>query len=103
MTESDSEHSHAPHEPSGMPRWVPVLIGVVLVAIAALAVVTGLRSRNDDTLLGRVHPRRQQQANAPAPPGEPGAGASFVLHGASGENTPDANEPVQGQARAVVT
>jgi len=85
-----------------MPRWVPVLIGVVLVAIAALAVYTGLRGQDDDTLLAKVRPRRQQ-ANTPAPPGEPGAGASLVLHGAQGENTPAANEPVQGQSRAVVT
>ena len=47
--------------------------------------------------------RRQRQANTPAPPGEPGAGASLVLHGDAGENIPAANEPVQGQARAVVT
>ncbi|HYC91926.1 MAG TPA: hypothetical protein VEO54_22125 [Thermoanaerobaculia bacterium] len=102
MTTPDPEHSHAPHEPSLMPRWVPVLIGVVLVAIAALAVYTGLRGQDDDTLLAKVRPRRQQ-ANTPAPPGEPGAGASLVLHGAQGENTPAANEPVQGQSRAVVT
>lgn len=104
MTTPDSEHSHAPHESSSpMPRWVPVLIGAVLVVIAAFAIYTGLRSRNDDTLLARVPTRRQRQANTPAPPGEPGAGASLVLHGAQGENTPAANEPVQGQSRAVVT
>lgn len=85
-----------------MPRWVPALIGVVLVTIAALAVYTGLRSRDEGTLLEQVRPRRQQ-ASTPAPPGEPGAGASLVLHGDSGDNTPTANEPVQGQARAVVT
>lgn len=86
-----------------MPRWVPVLIGVVLVTIAGLAVYTGLRSGDEGTLLDHVRPRGPQQANTPAPPGEPGAGASLVLHGASGENTPAANEPVQGQARVVVT
>jgi hypothetical protein len=101
MTTPDSEHSHAPHEPSGMPRWVPVLIGVVLVAIAALAIYTGLRTRND-TILAQVRPRRQQGANTSAPPGEPGAGESLVLHGSAGENAPAANEPVQGQSRAVV-
>ncbi|HVE71002.1 MAG TPA: hypothetical protein VNI54_06505 [Thermoanaerobaculia bacterium] len=87
-----------------MPRWVPVLIGAVLVLIAALAVVTGLRSRDDDPLLSRARPSRQQQrANTPAPPGEPGAGASRVLHGASGDNTPAANEPARGTSRTVVT
>jgi hypothetical protein len=109
MTEPSPEHSHAPHEAhepatAGMPRWVPVLIGVILVAMAALAVYTGLRNREDDTLLAHVRSsRRQQPTTSPAPPGEPGAGASLVLHGESGENTPEANEPVRGQSRTVVT
>lgn len=107
MTEPNPEHSHAPHEPvsheaSPMPRWVPVMIGAILVVMAALAVYTGLRNRDDDTILAHVRPQRQQSANTPAPPGEPGAGASLVLHGASGETTPAANEPVKGQSRAVV-
>ena len=102
MTDPNPEHSHAPHEPASMPRWIPILIGSVLVVMAALAVYTGLR-RDDDTILAHVRPRRQQSANTPAPPGEPGAGASLVLHGASGENTPAANEPVRGESRAVVT
>jgi hypothetical protein len=104
MTEQDPEHSHAPQEPGVIPRWVPVLVGVVLVAMAGLAVFTGLRGRDQDTLLEHVRPRRQQQgASTPAPPGEPGAGASLVLHGQSGETTPTANEPVQGQSRAVIS
>ncbi|MGZ8778713.1 MAG: hypothetical protein ACXW31_02220 [Thermoanaerobaculia bacterium] len=86
-----------------MPRWVPMLIGALLVVMAGLAVYTGLRSRDNDTILAHVRPQRQQRANSPAPPGEPGAGASLVLHGASGENTPAANEPVRGQSRAVVS
>lgn len=109
MTDPSPEHSHAPHEhtaetsqTSAMPRWVPVLIGVILVAMAGFAVWTGLRNRDDDTILAHVRPRRPQQASTPAPPGEPGAGASLVLHG-DGENTPAANEPVRGQSRAVVT
>jgi hypothetical protein len=106
MTDRSPEHSHAPHEQepasSPMPRWVPVLIGVILVAMAGFAVWTGLRSRDDETILAHVRPQRQQQANTPAPPGEPGAGASLILHG-DGENTPEANAPVRGQSRAVVT
>lgn len=86
-----------------MPRWVPVLIGTILVVMAGLAVYTGLRSRDDGTLLAHVRPRHQPQANSPAPPGEPGAGASLVLHGNEGETTPAANEPVRGQSRAVVS
>ena len=105
MTEPSPEHSHAAHEheqPSLMPRWVPVLIGGILVVMAGFAVYTGLRTRDDDTILAHVRPQRQQQANTPAPPGEPGAGASLVLHGEAGENTPAANDPVRGQSRAMV-
>ena len=40
-----------------MPRWVPVLIGVILVVMAGLAVYTGLRYRDDDTLTEHVRPR----------------------------------------------
>ena len=85
-----------------MPRWIPLLIGAVLVLLAALAVFTGLHYREENTLTEHVRPRTAR-ATAPAPPGEPGAGASLVLHGESGENTPMANAPVQGRARAVVS
>jgi hypothetical protein len=102
MTEQNPEPGHVPDEPSVMPRWVPILIGAILVLMAGFAVYTGLRNRND-TLVGQVRPQREQRATAPAPPGEPGAGASLVQHGGEGENTPAANEPVQGQSRAVVT
>lgn len=85
-----------------MPRWVPVLIGAVLVVMAGLAVFTGLRRRDDDTILAHVRPRHQQRADTPAPPEEPGAGESLVLHGESGA-APAANEPVQGPSRAVIT
>lgn len=82
-----------------MPRWVPVLIGVVLVVIAALAVYTGLRYR-DDTLSARIGENGQSRTrqNA-APPGEPEAGGSLVLP----ESTPAANEAVTGDARAVIS
>ena len=105
MTEPSPEHSHAPEEQAAsvMPRWVPVLIGVILVLMGALAVYTGLRRSDDDTILGHVRPRKPvQRTGAPAPPGEPGAGASLVLHGESGENTPAANVPVRGQSRTVI-
>ena len=86
-----------------MPRWVPVLIGAMLVAMAALAVYTGLRYRDDEHDPRSRCARSTSAAMTPAPPGEPGAGASLVVHGEEGENTPAANEPVQGQSRAVVT
>jgi hypothetical protein len=83
-------------EPAPMPRWIPILIGVVLVALAVLAVYTGLRYR-EDTILTKVPP--QKVRTSPAPDGEPGAGASLVLP----ENTPVANEPVTGTARTMIT
>jgi len=98
MTE---QHGPEP-DPAPIPRWVPVLIGAILVLIAGFAVYTGLRYRDDNTIISHVKPRRDR-ANAPAPPGEPGAGASLVLPGASGENTPVAGAPVKGQARRVIS
>jgi hypothetical protein len=87
-------------EPTQMPRWVPLLIGVVLVAIAALAVFTGLRYRSDDgTLTDQIGGRKTTTRQTAAPPGEPDAGGSVVLPG----STPSANTPVTGDARAVIT
>jgi hypothetical protein len=93
-----------PDEPGvAMPRWVPILIGVVLVGMAGLAVYTGMRYRDDDTLTQKVRPQRDRGMTA-APPGEPEAGASLVMHGsAGGDSTPEANAPVRGNARAVIT
>lgn len=85
-----------------MPRWVPVLIGAILVTMAGLAVYTGIRYRDDQTLTERVKPRRDR-GMTPAPPGEPGAGASLVMHGSEGDSTPSANEPVEGESRAVIS
>lgn len=87
---------------TSMPRWVPILIGVVLVVIAGLAVFTGLRYRDEGTLTARIRPRKAP-AMTPAPPGEPGAGASLVLHGEGGENVPPANSPVEGRSSAVIS
>jgi hypothetical protein len=83
-----------------MPRWVPVLIGVVLVALAGLAVFTGLRYRRDTLAdhLGTPSKKQPGQTSA-APPGEPGAGSSLVLH----ENTPAANAPIASDARAAIS
>ena len=83
-----------------MPRWVPILIGVVLVVIAGFAVYTGLRYRDEGTLVGQIgSDRPEPRRSAAAPPGEPGAGASLVLP----DNTPDANDPVAGPSRAVIS
>jgi len=93
-----------PAEPEAapLPGWVPILIGLVLVALAGLAVFTGLQYR-DSTIVSVVKPRRVPAANSPAPPGEPQAGASLVFPGESGDNTPVAHPPVTGQARATIT
>src|SRR5687768_11526263 len=100
MTEPipDDERDLGP-EPASMPRWVPVLIGVVLVALAGLAVFTGLRYRRD-TLVDRIgtSKARSDQTSA-APPGEPGAGSSLVLP----ESTPAANAPIASDARAAIS
>jgi hypothetical protein len=87
-------------QPAVMPKWVPVLIGALLVGMAALAVYTGIRNRDNDTLLGHVKPKSSgPRTNAPAPGGEPVAGGSLVLQ----ENVPEANAAVQGQSRAVIS
>src|SRR5215212_2090199 len=97
MTEQPPEEEES--TPAPMPRWVPILIGAVLVILAALAIFTGLRYReDDDTILAHVPPRKARPT-APAPGGEPGAGASLVLP----ENTPVANEPVTGTSQTMVT
>jgi hypothetical protein len=89
-------------ESAPMPRWVPMLIGAVLVLMAALAVYTGVRGRYQDTLVQKVPPQHEPQSMTPAPSGEPEAGASLVMHGNEGDSTPTANTPVEGNARAVI-
>src|SRR5438105_15938858 len=81
-----------------MPRWVPAVIGLVLVAMAALAVYTGLRYRNPTLANGIIRSRRAPRTtNGGGPPGEPGPGASLVLPGESGDNAPSPNAPVAGR------
>ena len=94
---------HQPPEPPLMPRWVPVLIGSVLVLMAALAVVTGIRF-HDASLVGMVKPRKPSRPfTSVAPPGEPEAGASLMFPGDSGDNAPVAHAPVAGTSSAVVS
>jgi len=87
-----------------MPHWVPTLIGVVLVAMAGLAVYTGIRYRTPTLANGIVksrHPARAMTGGA-GPPGEPEPGASLVFPG-DADNTPAAREAITGRARAEVT
>lgn len=96
------EHAHAVDE-NTLPRWVPVLIGAVLVAMAGLAVFTGLRYRSNSLSTIVRPPHRIQPPASAAPPGEPEAGASLMFPGSSGDNAPAAHPPVTGAARAIVT
>lgn len=104
MNEETHTEPESEPEPAGMPGWVPVVIGGILVALAALAVVTGLRYR-DQTLVRMVPPRSEAppRANSPSPPGEPEAGASRMFPGDAGANVPSANEAVEGPSRAEIT
>lgn len=87
-------------EPEIMPRWVPVMIGVVLLTLASLAVVTGLRYR-DHTFVRMIKSEKGPRQASSAPPGEPQPGASLVYPG-DGNNVPTANAPVMGNARAEI-
>jgi hypothetical protein len=72
-----------------MPKWVPTLIGVVLVLMAALAVYTGIRYRNPTLANGIIKRRNPPRAmTGGGPPGEPEPGASRVFP----ESSPTAND-----------
>jgi hypothetical protein len=100
-----TEAPHPPDETPAMPRWVPGVIGVVLVAMAALAVYTGLRYRTPTLANGIVKSRRpaRSMTNGAGPPGEPEPGASLVFPGDAADNAPAAHEAVTGRARAEIT
>ncbi|HVS32618.1 MAG TPA: hypothetical protein VMS98_14330 [Thermoanaerobaculia bacterium] len=94
----DEEH----HDRDALPRWVPVTIGVVLVTLAALAVVTGLRYRNP-TLVSIINARQDEpRPSSPAPPGEPEPGGSLVVSG-HGANAPAANEAIANGSSADIS
>ena len=92
-------------EQQAIPRWVPVVIGLVLVVMALLAIYTGLKYRGN-TLTSPARQAKKAPIAAPGSgsPGEPQPGASLMFPGGErGENVPAAREPVTGNARAVVT
>ena len=103
MTDVPPPQPPQDHEPEAapLPRWVPTLIGAVLVILAGLAVYTGLQYRNN-TIVSVVKPRRVPAANTPAPPGEPQPGASLVFPGDSGDNAPVAHPALSGKSRATI-
>jgi hypothetical protein len=87
-----------------MPAWVPTLIGAILVAMAALAVYTGLRYRAPALTTAVIRTRRQPRVvSSGGAPGEPEAGASLAFPGEGADNTPAAHEAVTGHARAAIT
>jgi hypothetical protein len=103
-TRNDERHDvHARDETPVMPPWVPALIGVVLVSMAALAVYTGIRYRNPPQVSSVIkrHPLHPMTGGA-GPPGEPEPGASLIFPG-DADNTPAAREAVTGNARAEIT
>ncbi|HVR42735.1 MAG TPA: hypothetical protein VMS56_04755 [Thermoanaerobaculia bacterium] len=90
--------------PGALPRWVPAVIGVVLIALAALAIFTGLRYRGGS--LGRAFDRAASNVLPPegGVPGEPTPGASRMEHGAGGDRVPQAHRPGErGSSRVVIT
>ena len=101
--EPPREQRHAHEESSSLPAWVPAAIGVVLVAIAALAIYTGLRYRSGTVTSTVVRPRHPPRQSGNGPPGEPEPGASLIFPGDAGDNAPTASAPVTGRARAEIS
>src|SRR2546421_12905968 len=103
MTEQPPVASEPPRErhasdQTGLPRWVPTLIGIVLVVMAALAVYTGLRFRNPTLANGIIKSRKPPRAmTGVGPPGEPEPGASLVFP----ENAPTAGGPAVAGAQRI--
>lgn len=78
-----------------MPRWIGLLIGVVLVSLAALAAYTGLRYRSpaaERSVTSRPSGSGTLQGGAP---GAPQAGEARV--GETGDHVPDADPADQGR------
>jgi len=104
---SDEERAGTEQQPDAepeampMPRWVAPAIGLVLVAMAALAVYTGLRFRQNTlaTNVARPKPQPARGGDGDGPPGEPEPGASLVY---PGDNAPTASAPVAGHARTEI-
>jgi hypothetical protein len=99
-THQELHEVHEEHEPevAEMPRWIPLLIGLILAIMAGLAVYTGLRYRDDEAFTTPVASQGTERRAASAPPGEPEPGASLVT-----QDTPAAKPPVEGDARAVIS
>lgn len=100
----EHDESSQPDEGSPMPSWVPAVIGVVLVAMAGLAVYTGVRYRTPAlTNVGSKRRPGRPVTGGSGAPGEPEPGSSLVFPGDAADNTPAAHEAVSGSARAEIT
>lgn len=77
-----------------MPGWVPTVIGLVLVIMAALAVFTGMRYRNPALAGSIVRTRRPPGTMAGGPPGEPEPGSSLLFP----DHAPSGTEPASPNA-----
>jgi hypothetical protein len=95
MTTEPPRERHVAEERTGLPRWVPALIGIVLVVMAGFAVYTGLRFRNPTLANGIIRNRKPPRMTGGGPPGEPEPGASLVFP----ENSPTAGGPAAGAAQ----
>ncbi len=85
-----------------MPRWIGLLIGVVLVSLAALAAYTGLRYRSPAAERSAVTRQTGSGPLQAGPPGAPQAGGARM--GEAGEHVPDAQPADQGrQPRVEIT
>lgn len=102
-----NEQLHEPGEedslppPVKLPAWVPVAISLVLIAMAAGAIWTGLR-RRDVPFWKPVPSSRGAYVPGAGVPGEPEPGASRVMHGGDGALIPVA-DPTDRQQRSRVS
>lgn len=89
---------------AALPRWIPVAIALVLVAIGAIAVYTGWHWRAPVGERQPLLPGRAGAGGEVGAPGEPEAGASRVLHGDAGDTVPAPNAPAPNdRAKVVIT
>src|SRR5436190_17386720 len=108
MTEQPSEPQRDRHSPEApvMPGWVPTMIGIVLVLMAALAVWTGLRYRNPTLAGSIIHPHRTPRAitgNGPGGELEPGASLVFPENSPTAGTGTTTGAGVMSARRALVT
>lgn len=80
--------------PAVLPKWVPILIGLILIGMAGLALWTGLKYRDEAFRRPVVRlPIKTAPAGGIGAPGEPQAGASRM----SGDAVPDPHPATPGE------